>query len=111
MKRIHLSKPEKRLLRCLAAQILGRPAEPTARIEITDAIRGLEAKGLAHARYEEGGDVVDARISRKGRLYVQTFPTLRNPINWPLVAQWLSVALGAAATAAALFACARAGLL
>lgn len=99
MDRIWLSRSEKRLLRALSE---GGEA-PRGRAY---ALYPLARKGLAEARYEEGGGVADGRITGKGREYLAANPSLRNPIPWPalgFLASLLVTALCAALCAAILF--------
>lgn len=108
-RRMALTRAERHLLRLLLA---GGAVEevgmlgPAARAELASAARGLEAKGLARAAYEEGGAVADARATALARQYVAAYPSLRNPVPWGLVRTWLAIALAAGSLAVALFACA-----
>lgn len=111
MKRIHLSKPEKRLLQGISTFGFEAYVKSNPRGPYRTPLRLLEGKDLVNVVRAEDGEVVDARVSGFGMDYISDNPTLRNPVNWQAIGMWVGIALSAAATAAALFACARAGLL
>lgn len=111
MKRIYLTKFEIAILNSLYTNGFTPPTDRITHRQCSDAIRSLECKGLAEARYEEGGYVADARLTPAGRTYMASNPSLRRPINWRDVAMWIGIGLAAVSAAASLFACARAGVL
>ncbi len=76
MEKIRLNKREKALLR-----FLGDPAnEWRDTPDFRFAMYGLEEYGLAQCRRDERGGVVDARLTIRGKAYLETNPKLRNPL-------------------------------
>ena len=69
MKRIRLSKRAKRVLRLLAEGVTECPAGMD-REEFSLGALELKHKGLVICHEEEGGDVVVAKLSTNGRLYL-----------------------------------------
>ena len=84
MRRIHLSRHEKEVLRLVASGVGSCPAAyPLHRF--TSAVNALEGYGLIDAIKEEGGGIVDAVLTMEGRLYIAENPSLRNPVDWKIV--------------------------
>lgn len=96
MERIRLTRNEKKILRLIADGHTACPAY--AEIENAYAVWILESFGLVCATYEEGGDIVDVRMTAKGFAYMNSNPRLFNHVNWMKVA---TIALIAAITAIA----------
>lgn len=69
MGRIKLSKRAKRVLRLLAEDVTECPADMD-REEFSLGALELKHKGLVICHEEEGGDVVAAKLSTNGRLYL-----------------------------------------
>lgn len=101
MERINLSKSEKDVLRMVAVGQCVCPAEYPLHT-FNAAIRSLDSKGLVRGAYEEGGNVIDAMMTRGGRQYMSINPNLRNPVNWGMVAT-LAAAVSAIVSVIALF--------
>ena len=70
MGRIKLSKRAKRVLRLLAEDVTECPADMD-RKDFSLGALALEYEGLAVCHEEEGGDVVTARLSTNGWLYLR----------------------------------------
>lgn len=83
MGRIRLTKNEKKVLRLIADGLTTCPNY--AEIENAYAVCVLEYFGLVCAAYDEGGDIVDVRMTAKGFAYMYSNPRLLNPVNWQRV--------------------------
>ena len=96
MERIRLTKTEKLALRWIALGRKGLPPKVTSD-DFFVAVVTLTEKHLVLSKtnYEE---IVDARLTAKGRVYLSQNPHLLNPTNWTKVA-----AIAAWATAIAGF--------
>lgn len=81
MERIVLSKRAKQVLRLLNA---GVSSCPTNMSQKDFNLGALEAQGvgLALCYQEEGGEVVEARLTDLGQCYLAMNPRLSNPIDW-----------------------------
>jgi hypothetical protein len=92
MERINLSKNEKVVLRMIASKQRGCPAEyPLHKFAI--AVRLLESKGLVKVMRQEGGEIVDTRLTEQGVVYMAENPRLTNSINWSAVAMIISIVI------------------
>ncbi len=80
MERIRLTRDEKAVLRLLMRREIG--GEGCNSGEYISAVDSLQTKGLVHASWGEGHELVDARISQKGKIYLTDNPRLRNPVDW-----------------------------
>lgn len=90
MERINLSKNEKVVLRLIASKQRCCPAEyPLHKFAI--AVRLLESKGLVKVMRQEGGEIVDTRLTEQGVVYMAENPRLINSINWSAVATIVSM--------------------
>ena len=85
MERIRLGKDEKKVLRMVAVDQGVCPSEYPSHA-FNASVRSLEQKGLVKGAYEEGGNVVDARMTQYERQYIAENPNLRNPVNWGMIA-------------------------
>lgn len=83
MERIHLTKKEKIVLRHVAEKGGEGPWE-LPMLQVKCALYRLREKGLIYyiLNFDEA---VDARLTLKGRSYLELNPGLKNPINWKLV--------------------------
>lgn len=68
--------------------------------DYSGAIASLEQKGLAKAMYEEGGKVVDARLTSIGRVYIDD-----RHINWSAIAAIAAIVSAIAACIGLFVAC------
>ncbi len=89
MERIKLTKREKDVLRTL--QTKGSDG-----LSMFDkpAVRTLAEKGLVDAMFEEGGGVVDSKLSDMGIEYLRDYPDLKDPVNWTKIGVWVSAIIG-----------------
>jgi hypothetical protein len=103
---IYLTDDEKKALLNI---VLGYSSIPSGMGEDTysDCVSELEGKGLVHAMWAEGHRVVDARPTSKGRSYVHSNPTMRNPINWAMVGAVAAVVTAVIGIIAIFVACAK----
>ena len=103
MRRIYLSRWEKRVLRHL---LFGRNGKPEGMDDIAyiAAVIDLDKKGLIKARlnFEE---VLEARVTLRGRAYYMYNPLLLNPVNWSQVAAFAAIVAAGAAIAALFVSC------
>ena len=81
MKHIQLSNIAKQVYRLLDRGIEHCPYDMHRRDFNIGSIE-LQSIGFAVCMQEEGGDVIAARLTDKGRQYIAEHPTLRNPIDW-----------------------------
>ena len=83
MERIHLTKKEKAVLRHVAEKG-GEGPWDLPMLQVKCALYRLEQKGLIYyiLNFDEA---VDARLTLKGRAYMELNPKLKNPINWMLI--------------------------
>lgn len=102
MERIRLTKNEKKVLRLIADGQTACPAYIAAD-KYAAAIWVLEQQGLIHAAREEGGGIVDARLTEKGRSRIAADPRLCTPTDWKWVITTVIAATGAIAAIVALF--------
>ena len=105
MRRIYLSRWEKRVLRHLLFGGKGKP-EGMDIIAYVAAVTDLDKKGLIKARlnYEE---VLDTHITLRGRAYYMYNPLLLNPVNWAQVAAFAAIVAAGAGIAALFVSCLR----
>lgn len=103
MKRIRLSRNEKRVLRLLNADLWCPDTMPFHKFAA--GCIGLERKGLAQCAWASGHELVDAVITMEGKFYIAENPSLRNPVDWKwiittaITAGTLIVAIAALLTA------------
>lgn len=92
MERIKLSKNEKVVLRMIAPRHRGCPAGyPLHKFAI--AVRLLESKGLVKVMRQEGGEIVDTKLTEQGVIYMEENPRPINSINWSVVATIISIVI------------------
>lgn len=101
MERIRLSRNEKAVLRMVASGQGVCPAEYPSYI-FNASVRALKHLGLVQGAFEEGGGVVDSRMTERGRQYLAENPRLTNPIEWGKVAAIIG-AVGIVVSIVALF--------
>lgn len=104
MERIKLSRSEKSVLRMVSVGQGVCPAEFPLHT-FNSAVRSLDRKGLVRSAYEEGGNVVDTSITQQGRQYIAENPSLRNPINWGMLATLIAAVSAIASIVTLLVAC------
>lgn len=66
------------------------------------SVRSLHNIGLVQGAFEEGGAVVDTRLTQYGRQYLAKNPRLANPIEWGKVSAIVAT-IGAIVSILALF--------
>lgn len=97
MDKIKLTKKEKEVLRLLASGVENTDCYPS---HILNAcVDSLERKGLAQGAWASGHEVIAAKISDKGKMYIALNPKLKNPTD----AKTVISAIGLAVAFAALF--------
>lgn len=107
MKRIRLSKDEKRVLRLIAAGQCTCPAAFPRHV-FNAVVRSLDHIGFVHAMYAEGGEVVEVKPTPEARQYLAENPGLRNPVDWRwVVTSAISLLSAAIGVIAMLVACGR----
>ena len=104
MRKIHLSKNEKRVLRCISLDVAYWP-EDMSEETVSGAASSLQELGLVHALFASGHRVVDASLTDFGMAYLSSNPGLRNPINWSVIGAVAGVVAAIAAVAALFIAC------
>ena len=105
MERIRLNDDEKSTLRRLSLGKAGAPdGMPPDRY--TEAVVTLTEKRLVRSviNYDE---VVGAKLTAKGRAYLNSNPHLRNPINWSVVGAVAMIVTAVASVIALFIACGR----
>jgi hypothetical protein len=80
MEKINLSETQKKVLRSIS--LSGRRPDTIPEAVYNPTVRSLERAGLVRAMYEDGGGVVDVRLTDDGIIYLAENPALENPINW-----------------------------
>jgi DNA-binding PadR family transcriptional regulator len=80
MEKINLSNTQKKVLRSISLSDKRPDTIPESVYNPT--VRSLERAGLVRAMYEEGGGVVDVRLTDDGIIYLAENPTLENPVAW-----------------------------
>ncbi len=91
MKRIKLSKDEKRAMRWLAQDVTSLHEDVPD--ELQWAMTTLDEKGLVTNAFDVERDVVGACLSVRGIMYWMENPRLRNPIDWPFLIAVVSFAI------------------
>jgi hypothetical protein len=84
MKRIYLSEAEKKLLGALSISQYGDTSsvfDGISKVELNAASRRLKELGFIQAQYSEGNNLIAARISDEGAVYLKENPNLENPID------------------------------
>lgn len=105
MKRLKLSRCEKRLLRTIALGV-EYPPEGMSKEAIICAATELERVGLIKAAWASGHEYIAGRLTEYGKAYMLRNPHLHNPIDWKwIITTIIAVATFAVALAALLTAC------
>lgn len=65
--------------------------------------RELQSMGLAICHEEESGNVEMVRLTDYGKLYLESNPRLRNPVDWKWIITTTIAAIAALASSIALF--------
>jgi len=79
-----LSEAEKKLLGALSISQYGDTSnvfDGISKVELNAASRRLKELGFIQAQYNEGSNLVAARISDEGAVYLKENPNLENPID------------------------------
>lgn len=98
MKKLKLSKDEKRLLRNIAAEVDYWP-DGMSDEAVSCAASVLERHGLVRVAWASGHVAVNAMLTDYGKAYLLANPHLRGPIDW----RWIiGTAISAATLAATL---------
>ena len=101
MDKIKLTKKEKEVLRLLAYGIENTDCYPS---HILNAcVDSLELKGLAKGAWASGHEVVAAKITDKGKMYIALNPKLKNPTDTKWVITTVISAIGVTIAFIALF--------
>ncbi len=101
MDKIKLTKEEKEVLRLLASGVENTDCYPS---HILNAcVDSLERKGLAQGVLASGHEVVAAKITDKGKMYIALNPKLKNPTDTKWVITTVISAIGVAVAFVALF--------
>lgn len=85
MKHIKLSKQEKKVLKHLATSDTGTCPKGMSPYVFTGCVLALANRKFVWYSTEEGGVVVEAQLTRRGRAYLKENPHLRNPIDWGFI--------------------------
>lgn len=89
MERVRLTKAEKQVLRMISKGIHLCPSEYPLHTFNT-SVRTLFNKGFIQAMFQEGGGVIDTKMTDYGVQYMAQYPLLHNPVNWSLVVASIS---------------------
>ena len=89
MKRIYLTKAEKKTLRHIGVGYKGMPPKLDL-YQYREAVISLRELGFILAIIDVNGRVIDTQIKQKGKAYLCSNPHLYNPINWAKVSAILS---------------------
>lgn len=103
MQKIKLTKAEKAIIRELNKKPI-RKGEEHKPIEYIEALDSLEEKGLVTASVLSESKVLEAQLTKKGRIYIKSNPKLTNPIPWDRI---VAIATLLAAVAALFVGCIR----
>lgn len=102
MERVQLSKRAKAVFKSLRGGVIICP-ESMIQSDFNSGVRELKHHGFAVCHEEENGNVEVARLTDKGKLYLEDNPALRNPVDWKWVATTAIALVAAIAAMAALF--------
>lgn len=103
MERIFLSKEEKKALRWVALRRDGLPPG-FDNDTFLEAVATLTEKRLMKSMINYD-DVIDAKLTSKGRVYLSRNPYLWNPVNWTMIAAIAACVAAVAATLALFVSC------
>lgn len=104
MKRIRLSRNEKRLLRNIALRADYWP-DGMSKAALAACAGSLSDAGFIRAAFSSGHELYAAELTHKGAMYLQENPHLHNPTDWSRVAAIAAVVGTIAAIAGLLIAC------
>lgn len=102
MERIRLSRNEKKVLRLIADSHTCCPAYIPVDKYAT-AVWTLENFGLVRAAHEEGGGIVDVRLTERGRSRIAADSSLCTPTDWKWIVSTAIALIAAIIAVAALF--------
>lgn len=103
MERKRLSHEAKGVMFALRTHNIGTCPETMLQSAFNAGARELQSMGLAVCHEEEGGNVEIVRLTDYGKLYLESNPRLRNPIDWKWVITTTITAIAAIASSIALF--------
>lgn len=106
MQKIKLTKAEKAIIRELNKKPI-RKGDEYKPIEYIEALDSLEEKGLVTASVLSESKVLEAQLTKKGRIYIKSNPKLTNPIPWSSIFGCASIIAAAAGVAALFVGCIR----
>lgn len=106
MNRIHLTRSEKAIIRELAKKPIRR-GDVEKPIEYITALYSLQKKGLADSSILSESKVLEAALTKEGRIYYKGNPKLTNPIPWSSIFGCASIIAAAAGVAALFVGCIR----
>ena len=101
MERIKLNKDEKMVLLHLKEKG-GKQPRNLSPLVFFYSLSTLQEKGLVKCRFNYD-EVIDAKLSVKGKVYLEQNPKLKNPIDWKTFIIVISTAITAVATTVAIF--------
>lgn len=102
MERVKLSKQAKTVLKSLRGGVVACP-ESMIQSDFNSGARELQHHGFTVCHEEENGNVEVARLTDKGKLYLEDNPALHNPVDWKWVVTTAIAIVAAVAAIAALF--------
>lgn len=108
MDKIKLTKKEKEVLRLLASGIENTDCYPLH--TLNSCVDSLERKGLAKGAWASGHEVVAAKITDKGKMYIALNPKLKNPTDTKWVITTVISAIGVTVAFVALFVACKASI-
>lgn len=102
MDKIKLSKNAKKVLLALHNGLEHCPYNMDSSV-FADGADELEVYHLIQTMRQEGGGIVDARLTHKGRSYMAANPTLSNPTDWKWIIATLLSSIAVLVSIIALF--------
>ena len=105
MKKIHLTKDEKRTLLLISKKSFGCPTDMSPAAFTYNLIQ-LQDKDLIKATFALG-KIKEAKLTNWGRFYMDINPQLRNPFPWKIIFDISTIIAAIAATAALFVGCVR----
>lgn len=82
MERKRLSHEARGVMFALHTHNIGTCPETMLQSAFNAGARELQSMGLAVCHEEEGGNVEIVRLTDYGKLYLESNPYLRNPVDW-----------------------------
>ena len=98
MKRKRLSHEARNIMIALRTHNTGTCPETMIQSSFNTGARELKSMGLAICHEEEGGNVEIVRLTDYGKLYIESNPHLRNPIDWKWIITTTITAMAAIAS-------------